>query len=102
MQTAADYAVANWFTATHPNSLFVNNLTVSRAGPDRRCTLFNDKFTIRHLDGRIERRILNGAAEFGEVLARHFGIVPAEPADVAIAAAVAAEHAAHPDPFQAN
>jgi N-hydroxyarylamine O-acetyltransferase len=102
VQTAADYAVANWFTATHLDSLFVNNLTVSRVGPDRRCTLFNDKFTIRHLDGRIERRILNGAAEFGEVLAGHFGIVPGEPADFATAAAVAAEHAAHPDPFQTS
>ncbi len=100
VQTAADYAVANWFTSTHPESLFVCNLTASRAGQDRRYTLFNDKFTVRNLDGTAERRILKGAGEFGEVLARHFGIEPADSADIAAAAALAAEHATHPDPFE--
>ena len=98
-QMAVDYEVANWFTSTHPEALFVRNLIASRPGEDRRCTLFNDKFTIRHRDGKAERRTLNGAAEFGEVLARHFGIAPPDPADIAIAAVAAAERAAHPDPF---
>jgi N-hydroxyarylamine O-acetyltransferase len=98
-QLAVDYEVANWHTSTHPQALFVNHLMAARPDAGRRCTLFNNKFTIRHRDGKAERRALNGAAEFGEVLARYFGIAPADPADIAIAAALAAERAAHPDPF---
>jgi N-hydroxyarylamine O-acetyltransferase len=100
VQIATDYAVANWFTSTHPESLFVANLTASRVDRDCRYTLFNDKFTVRKLDGTAERRRLNGAEEFGEVLARCFGIEPADPADIVAASLLAAERAAHPDPFE--
>lgn len=99
-QAPVDYQVANWFTSTHPDSLFVRHLIAALPGAGCRYTLFNDKFTIRHLDGRVERRTLEGAAIFGEVLTRYFGITPADPADLRAAAALADQRAAHPDPFE--
>ena len=81
-QLAVDYDMANWFTATHPQSLFRNHLLGARPEPDRRYALFNRDFTVRHRDGRIERRTLANAAELGDVLARNFRVeIPA--ADVA-------------------
>jgi arylamine N-acetyltransferase len=55
-------------------------------GPHRRHTLFNDKFTIRHVDGKVERRTLKDAKEFGEVFARYFDITPLDSADIELAA----------------
>jgi N-hydroxyarylamine O-acetyltransferase len=104
-QAMADFEVANWFTSTYPESLFVRNLIASRPARDRRCTLFNNKFTIRHRDGKVERRTLDGVAEFAEILADSFGVEPASPADVeavAALAALAAERAAHSDPFESS
>ncbi len=45
---APDYDVTNWFTATHPNSPFVNNLMVARAGSGAlRHTFLNGRVTSR-------------------------------------------------------
>jgi N-hydroxyarylamine O-acetyltransferase len=90
----------NWYTSTHPDSLFVRNLIVTQPGPQRRHTLFNDKFTVRHCDGGVERRALRGAEELGEVLAHYFGITALDPAELEVAAALAAERAVHPDFFE--
>jgi N-hydroxyarylamine O-acetyltransferase len=73
-QEPVDYEAMNWYTSTHPDSLFVRNLIAAGPGPHRRHTLFNNKFTVRHGDGKVERRIVRGAQELGEVLARYFGI----------------------------
>jgi N-hydroxyarylamine O-acetyltransferase len=70
-----DYEIANWFTATHPNSLFVNNLIAARPGPGgTRYSLFNERLTIRRPPDQVARRMLDGAAEYGEVLAGTFGL----------------------------
>jgi N-hydroxyarylamine O-acetyltransferase len=98
-QVPADYEVANWYTSTHPDSLFVRNLIASRPDQDRRHTLFNDKFTIRYRDGASERRILHGAGEFALILARDFGIALPDPKEIAAVAAFSEDHAAHPSPF---
>jgi N-hydroxyarylamine O-acetyltransferase len=101
-QFPVDYEAANWFTSTHPGSLFVRNLIVSRPGPRCRHTLFNDKFTIRHSDGSVERRKLQDAEEFGNLLRRYFGIELPDRADVELAAAIAEERAAQPDFFDGS
>jgi N-hydroxyarylamine O-acetyltransferase len=98
-QLPVDYAAMNWYTSTHPDSLFVRNLIATRPGPGRRHTLFNDKFTIRHCDGEVERHTLRGAEEIGGVFARYFGITTLDPAEIAVAAGLAEERAAHPDFF---
>ena len=101
-QMAVDYEVANWFTSTHPNSLFVNHLIAARPDPAARYTLFNNKFTIHNTDGTTERHILGGDHELGEVLARHFGIASVGAEDIAAIAATAEAQAAHPSPFDAG
>ena len=71
-----DYEIANWFTATHPNSLFVNNLIAARPGTGGvRNTLFNERLTVRCPPDQVIRRMLKSAAEYGEVLADTFGLV---------------------------
>jgi N-hydroxyarylamine O-acetyltransferase len=98
-QFPVDYEAANWFTFTHPGSLFVRNLIATRPGPHRRHTLFNDKFTIRHSNGKVERRTLKGAEKLGGVLSHYFGIPVTGPADTDLAAAIAQERSAQPDFF---
>jgi N-hydroxyarylamine O-acetyltransferase len=97
-QLLVDYEVANWFTSTYPESLFVNHLIASRATPEGRLALFNTRFTRRRRDGTGERRVLRGA-EIAEVLGREFGIALPPPAEQATIAALAETHAAHPSPF---
>jgi len=59
----ADYDVANWFTATHPDSQFVTNMIAARPGPDRlRYTLFNGRLTTRRAGELVERVTLPDAA----------------------------------------
>jgi N-hydroxyarylamine O-acetyltransferase len=68
-QFASDYGIANWWTATHPQSLFVGNLLVEHLTPERRMTLFNRRLTVRYPDGRVEERTLASAAELAATLA---------------------------------
>ena len=69
-----DIEVANWFTCAHPNSAFQKNLRASRILADRRYTLLNGEFNIRHADGRVERRTLATADELLAILAEYFGL----------------------------
>lgn len=69
-----DFEVANWFTSTHPNSRFRQNLVAALAGTDRRFTVMNREFTIRHLDGRVEKRPIESPADLLAILAEYFGL----------------------------
>lgn len=73
-QAPVDYEVSNWFTATHPNSIFVQHLIVARPAVDRRHALLNTGLTIRHKDGRVETRQLASVDEIAVALRDHFGI----------------------------
>ena len=75
-QLLPDYELANWYISTHPQSRFVNNLTVARPGADRRYALLNTEFTVHHLDGHSERRKLSGASEIKQVLREVFDLTP--------------------------
>jgi len=71
----AEYEICNWFTGTHPQSPYVNNLIAARPGPNRtRLTLFNGRFIVRQASGQAERRMLQGETEFRSVLTNDFGI----------------------------
>ncbi len=100
-QLPVDYEVANWFTSTHPQSLFVNHLIASRAATGRRHALFNNRLTVRGRDGGSERRLLRDAATLRGVLERDFGIAMPTP-DIAAIAAIAEANAAHPSPFDSG
>ena len=79
----AEYEVSNWFTATHPDSPFRNNLIVARPGSGRtRITLFNARLNVRYASGEVERRKLGDIAEYRSVLSETFGLNLAE-ADLA-------------------
>lgn len=73
-QAPVDYEVSNWFTATHPNSIFVQHLIVARPAVDRRHALLNTGLTIRHKDGRVETRQLASVDEIAVALRDYFDI----------------------------
>lgn len=71
----AEYEICNWFAGTHPQSLWVNNLIAARPGPNgERLTLFNDRFSLRQASGEVDRRLLQGEADYRSVLADAFGL----------------------------
>jgi N-hydroxyarylamine O-acetyltransferase len=73
-QLLPDYELANWYVSTHPQSRFVNNLTVAMPAADRRYALFNSEFAVHHLGGPSEHRRLAGATEIRQVLEEVFGL----------------------------
>jgi N-hydroxyarylamine O-acetyltransferase len=73
-----DLEAANWFTSTHPNSLFRQVLIVSRAGPEARYLLTFNRLTVRRPGVETERRRLSADA-LAACLERDFGMSP-EPA----------------------
>jgi len=97
-QVPADYEVANWFTATHPRSLFVNHLIAARADAGCHYTLFDGKFAIRRRDGTSERRQIRDPADLARICADHFGIAVTLDEAAAIAARVLQRD--DPDPFE--
>ena len=69
----ADYVAANWYTSTHPASGFRRELRVALTAPDRRTTLMNDRLTVRHSTGGMERRFLD-EREIAHALVATFGL----------------------------
>ncbi|HWA27512.1 MAG TPA: arylamine N-acetyltransferase [Lacunisphaera sp.] len=75
-QTAAavDLEMGNWYSHTHPQAHFRNNLMVARATADGRHTLFNREFTVRPRAGPAEKRTLATPDELLVVLAGSFDL----------------------------
>jgi len=71
-----DYEPLNWFTATHPGSIFRHNLRVERLTPQLRATLLNDKLSLRPRDGAAQTRRIESAADLAQVLEQVFDISP--------------------------
>ena len=71
-----DYDVANWFTATHPASLFVSNMIAASPGlSGTRRTFFNGRLSVRLPDGSVERTDLARKDNVAAALADNFGLV---------------------------
>jgi N-hydroxyarylamine O-acetyltransferase len=86
----SDYIAANWYTSTHPESGFRRELRVASTKPHQRMTLLNNRLTVRHAQGRAERRFL-GERELADVLISSFGLrLDAESARQAAASAAGA------------
>ncbi len=68
-----DYAMANFYTSTFPQSHFRHDLIVARTTPAARYGLLRNRLTIRTPDGGGERRFL-GADELERVLHDIFGL----------------------------
>jgi N-hydroxyarylamine O-acetyltransferase len=72
----AEYEICNWFTGTHPQSPYLNNLIAALPGPEgTRLTLFNARFNVRYASGLVERRTLQNEAEYRTVLMEQFGVM---------------------------
>ena len=72
-QYPVDYEVANWYTATHPNSIFRRMLLVQIPAPEVRLAVMNRKMVERVRDGVRETALADNAALL-EVLADRFGM----------------------------
>lgn len=73
-QSPADYELSNWYTATHPHSIFVQFLIAARPQADRRITLFNTELTIRGRDGVADVTQLHTVDEIAAALVDHFDL----------------------------
>ena len=69
-----DFELGNWFSCTHPQAMFVNNLVVTRVEAAGRITLFNHEFTRRKLDGSTVTSQVKSPEELHELLAGEFGL----------------------------
>lgn len=74
-QLLPDYEVANWYTSTHPESRFVNNLVAARPAEDRRFALFNNRFSVHPINGNKESRTLTSATALRQTLEDVFGLI---------------------------
>lgn len=73
-QLPPDLEMGNWYTSSHPNSIFVNNLMVARIAPGGRHALRNNELAYHSIEGTTERRTLGTAQELRDVLTRTFGL----------------------------
>lgn len=62
----------NWYTSTHPDSVFRRMLMTARSEGEWRLTLANGTFNRRHRDGRLESRVIEEAEELVAVLRGDF------------------------------
>ena len=71
----ADYDVANWYTATHPDAPYLSNMIAACPLPDgSRLTMFNGRVTSRTPNGESRRRILETPEAFAVVLREEFAL----------------------------
>jgi len=72
-QELADFELANYYTSTHPDSRFVQTLTVQLPSPQARTTLRNRELVVD--DGKsLKTRMIDGETELLEVLAERFDL----------------------------
>jgi N-hydroxyarylamine O-acetyltransferase len=71
-QLPVDFELANYFTSTHPESIFVRSLTAQRQSLEMRWTLRNRELVVEAA-GRAEKRLIAGD-ELGSLLALTFGL----------------------------
>ena len=70
-----DRKVGNWYTSTHPDSMFCQRLTMALARPDgSRVTLLDQALTERQRDGGEQTRILDKADALDAALRQHYRI----------------------------
>ena len=67
-----DYVVANHYVSTHPDSNFVNHLSVARTTSDSRLSLRDREFTVRRMGRELERCTLHDNAGIRRVLEQQF------------------------------
>ena len=69
-----DYELSSWYTSTHPDSLFVNNLVVERPSDGVRRMIFNENFIERFSGQEQAIHLIGSVAEMVSLLETHFGL----------------------------
>lgn len=75
-----DFEVGNWFTSTHPESLFRKSVIATVPRADHRLTIAFGEFTRRFLDGRTEKRPIADDDDLRRLLVDEFGLPADDPA----------------------
>lgn len=73
-QIFLDIEVANWFTATSPDSRFKKGLIAARTDKGKRYTLNDRNFSIYDLEGATEKRVITSPEEMSKILQESFKI----------------------------
>jgi N-hydroxyarylamine O-acetyltransferase len=81
-QEPSDYEVANWYTSTHPDSIFRRSLMAARATRDARFALLDGRLSIHHGNGSSEQRALLNGPAIRRTLTETFRIRLPESADL--------------------
>lgn len=71
-QFPVDFQMANWYTSTYPDSHFKHQLSVARAGKDRRFGLRNNRLSVHYVNGETETKELSTVKEIMDVLENIF------------------------------
>lgn len=71
-QFPVDFQMANWYTSTYPDSHFRHQLSVARAGKDRRFGLRNNRLSVHYVNGETETKELSTVKEIMDVLENIF------------------------------
>ena len=79
-QSPVDYILSSWYTSTHPESLFTNNLIVERPTADARRMIFNNTFVERNRGEEQTVREITNIDEMVALLDQHFDL-PVETED---------------------
>lgn len=69
---ASDYEMYNFYFSTYPGTLFVENLVVARAAPEKRFTLYNNLFSTYFMNGERKKQTLSNIEELQNVLENIF------------------------------
>ncbi|WP_371231070.1 arylamine N-acetyltransferase [Pseudomonas sp. QE6] len=77
-QSWIDYAMRNWYTSTHPQSVFRLSLRVAISEDGARLSLYNGQFTRRTAAGEVEQRAIEDADALLVVLRERFRLWPTE------------------------
>ncbi len=69
-----DFEIGNWYTSTHPKSVFLNNLLVSRTQPNARELMVNDTYTHRDNEGEHQKHRYTDAGDWADCLHKRFDL----------------------------
>lgn len=73
-QQSVDFEISNWFTSTHPNSHFINQLMVSRTDKSVRYNLRNNVLSFHFNNREVEQVTFTTSDEIRNVLKQKFGL----------------------------
>jgi N-hydroxyarylamine O-acetyltransferase len=95
-----DFEVANWFTNTHPDTIFRKTLVITRPRPDHRLTIAFGEFIKRNMDGSSEKRPIQDDEDLRRLLVQEFDLPADDPAVRAVS--LKADPAYSPNAVQAS